>query len=282
MVRVDQNALGSGGQREGELAKQVAQVRSSQVMLPYVEARLRRAASPDLPIVSGSTPVVAFGDFTKASVATLGLNPSRQEFLYPTGNMLDGPARRFETLSSLGVESLTNASSATLMKVIDNCAGYFDHGRNPYMRWFGQLEQILRKLRVSYMDRTACHLDLVQWATDPVWSGLSDSARRQLLTDDVPFLLSQLGSHQVRLLLLNGRRVVDELTAATGFVPKLAARLQWGTREAGVYTGWIGDIRLVGWSPNLQSSFGITTQFRDELGALVANLARAESPMASA
>jgi hypothetical protein len=247
-------------------------------VLAYLEARLRRTALPDLPIVNGSTPVVAFGDFTRASVATLGLNPSRQEFLDPSGNILDGPARRFETLGSLGVESLRDASSATLVKVIDSCGGYFDRGRNPYMRWFAQLERILRPLNVSYIDRTACHLDLVQWATDPVWAGLSDSARSRLLADDVPFLLSQLGSHHIRLLLLNGRRVIDELAAATGFVPKLADRLQWGTREAGVFTGWIHDIRVVGWSPNLQSSFGITNQLREELGATVAALAQADSP----
>ncbi len=39
---------------------------------------------------------------------------------------------------------------------------------------------------------------------------------------------------------------------------------------------------MVGWSPNLQSSFGITNQLRDELGATVVGLAHAESPLASA
>ena len=44
-----------------------------------------------------------------ARVATLGLNPSRQEFLNRKGKLLRGPERRFATLEALGVESLQHA-----------------------------------------------------------------------------------------------------------------------------------------------------------------------------
>jgi hypothetical protein len=43
--------------------------------------------------------------------------------------------------------------------------------RNPYRRWFDPLDQALRAaFGVSYYAGTACHLDLVQWATTPVWN----------------------------------------------------------------------------------------------------------------
>jgi hypothetical protein len=71
-------------------------------------SRLRTAPVPST--VPGSLPVLYFGDLLAASIATVGLNPSRQEYLSPEGEELDGPARRFETLRSLGVSSRTSLS----------------------------------------------------------------------------------------------------------------------------------------------------------------------------
>lgn len=51
----------------------------------YIEQRIRRPVPADSCVVPGSTPVVAFGDARAATVATLGLNPSRKEFLDEIG-----------------------------------------------------------------------------------------------------------------------------------------------------------------------------------------------------
>jgi hypothetical protein len=45
---------------------------------------------------------VFFGDLFRADVATVGLNPSDQEYLSKAGEMLAGRAQRFATLASLG------------------------------------------------------------------------------------------------------------------------------------------------------------------------------------
>lgn len=55
-------------------------------------------------MVEGSTPVVAFGDPTLATVATLGINPSASEFL-KDGALRTGAERRLATLESLGADS---------------------------------------------------------------------------------------------------------------------------------------------------------------------------------
>jgi len=47
----------------------------------YVVERIRESPPYDACVVSGSTPIIAFGSVHGARVATLGLNPSRQEFL---------------------------------------------------------------------------------------------------------------------------------------------------------------------------------------------------------
>jgi hypothetical protein len=131
--------------------------------------------------VPGSTPVLSFGNASHAAVATLGLNPSRQEFLDRNGRELGDTARRFETLASLGAPTLDSAPEAMVHRVVNACNGYFEG--NPYRGWFDQLEAVLQSVRASYYDGTACHLDLVQWATDPVWSKLPSAVRNRLLAE---------------------------------------------------------------------------------------------------
>jgi hypothetical protein len=171
---------------------------------------VRRVPPAGAPVVPGSTPVVAFGDPTRAEVATLGINPSRVEFT-AGGLMLSGIDRRLATLDSLGARSLERLSDAQVVEVVGDCAAYFS--RNPYRAWFDPLDELLRAgTGGSYYDGTACHLDLVQWATDPVWGRITDRTVRQALLDDgVPHLRVQLAYGNVRLVVLNGRQVVTQV-----------------------------------------------------------------------
>ncbi|NTU81844.1 MAG: hypothetical protein HGA45_21120 [Chloroflexales bacterium] len=95
----------------------------------YLVARVQRPPPADSCIVSGSTPVVAFGNARTAAVATLGLNPSRVEFLDRAGNELPEPRRRLETLRSLAITGLLDAPEAAVAQVIAGCDAYFQ--RNP-------------------------------------------------------------------------------------------------------------------------------------------------------
>jgi hypothetical protein len=145
----------------------------------------RRA--PVAEVVTGSTPVVAFGDPLTATVATLGINPSWREFLADDGTLLHGRARRLSTLLSLSADSTASLRPDQVRTVIAECAAYFRPNRNPYRRWFDPLDNILRTaLGASYYDDTACHLDVVQWATRPTWNRLSKDAREALLTEGYP------------------------------------------------------------------------------------------------
>lgn len=129
---------------------------------------IRRTPPEGAGVVPGSTPVVAFGDPDRARVATLGLNPSRREFLDRHGRLLDGSERRLATLASLRAVRLEDLGDKQVAEVITDCAGYFR--RHPYRRWFDPLDRLLQSAAAaSYYDSTACHFDLVQWATNPVW-----------------------------------------------------------------------------------------------------------------
>ncbi len=138
--------------------------------IPHYITRRIRQEPPLSCVVEGSTPVIAFGDPWKSTAATLGLNPGRVEFLDNRGRLVDGEHRRLATLASLELDRLSAAKGSHVKTVVEDCAGYFQ--RAPYCAWFNRLEPLLNALGASYYDGKACHLDLVQWATDPTWGKL--------------------------------------------------------------------------------------------------------------
>jgi hypothetical protein len=218
-------------------------------------------------IIPASTPVVSFGNAHTARVATLGLNPSKREFMNADGVWLKGVARRLATLDSLGINSLETADDKDVEKIVADCYGYFH--RNPYMSWFGPLEKILNQATdTSYMDGSACHLDLVQWATDPVWQKLGKDTRLQLLHYDREFLLKQLLQEHIGVVLLNGRSVINQVgDMGVLFAQKFDIPLHKTTTE--VVIGSSMNTLFVGWSANLQSSFGVSNEFKYSLANCV-------------
>lgn len=221
----------------------------------YVFAMVRRSPPESAPVVADSTPVVAFGDPSRAAVATLGINPSANEFL-DHGRLLEGGERRLATLPSLGATRLDELTDLQVGVVVDECATYFQ--RRPYRRWCDPLDQLPRTgAGVSHYEGSACHLDLVQWATEPIWGRIPDrSVRSALLEDGAPHLRAQLAEGHVRLVLLNGREVLDQV-AAVGLVElDEVGRLPIGGGSCGLYAGEKAGVRWVGWSTTFRAAGG--------------------------
>ena len=242
------------------------------ILPDYVVARLRRPYPNGAPVVPGSTPVLSFGDISEATVATLGFNPSHQEFLSRERCELSGPERRFETLSSLGVNSLESAPEEVLCRVVSACNNYFRG--NPYRRWFDQLEPILKSVGASYYDGTACHLDLVQWATSQKWGEIDRDVRVKLIEEDAPFLCDQLKVGSFRLLLINGSGVVQQFERMTGISLRWAGRITGTSTASHISYGMLPiGTRVVAWSVNIQSSPGVCNELRAALANRVGELA---------
>ena len=113
----------------------------------YIDDRIRRPFPPDLCVVRGSTPVVAFGNCQSARAATLGLNPSRIEFVDERGVLLKGQKRRLATHESLGMSDLSRAPHETVLQVLEECNTYFQ--RQPYRQWFDKLEPLLAAVKAG-------------------------------------------------------------------------------------------------------------------------------------
>lgn len=233
----------------------------------YLLARAGAVPPADCNIVAGSTPVVSFGHPLTPRVATLGINPSSGEFLARDKSLLVGPKRRLATLESLGVDSYEQLDRNRASQIIQDCADYFD--RRPYA-WFNPLDQVLSSsLGVSYFDETACHLDLVQWATDPVWQGLNERQRTRLLAGDKEFLKTQVRHEGYRLIVVAGRTAMDWVARA-GLVRwrRVATLSQEPT--ATFFVGGTSRPTFIGWSCNLQSQPGARRHIPELIDLLTA------------
>lgn len=228
--------------------------------------------------IGWACPVPYFGRAGSAKVATVGLNPSNQEFCRPDGTPLTDHQARFPTLGSLRLETWLSATHRETAAVATACDKYFLH--RPYDRWFGVLDSVLRPGGFSYRSPTApaCHLDLTPFATADKWGRLPAAERNDLLAIGSPWFRQLLIDTCVTVLALNGAAVARAVGQALGLdlEGRDADDLHLPRRDGTVPGRWYDatitrvdghplgrDLRIVGWNYNLQSSFGVTTQARN-------------------
>jgi len=252
--------------------------------------RLDNNALCEANVIPWSCPVPSFGDLRESTIATLGLNPSNREFVDGSGNELDGSSRRFHTLKSLGLARWSKASSQHLRLIAESCRRYFSH--NPYDGWFRKLDALISGTRASYYHQTfrACHLDLIPYATACKWTELTQRQRTMLLEYSGDALGLLLRDSPVRLVILNGRTVVDTLQMIANVDLECEKVSDWTLprRSSSGVVGFgyrgvireIGGVKLrreivvLGFNHNIQSSFGVTNKVKDAIRRWITHHAR--------
>lgn len=224
-------------------------------MIPE-ELLLERIIQPvpvDAHVVPVSLPVTNFGDPNTARVATISINPSVVEFCTNTrGNpVLPAHKKRFVDRETLGIGEHDIPTLDQARQVLASNHNYFNN--NPY-GWFNQLQRwVLNPLNASYADASAVHLDLVQWATNPVWSGITnEDTKTRLITEDIGFLAQLLEHKTYDLLLLNGRTVHDTFTYHDLFTVEHTIELKRAGRTTTIWTGHAAGTPFICWSRFLQ------------------------------
>lgn len=245
-------------------------------------------------VIRWSCPVPSFGDLSKSRVATLGLNPSSREFLDESGNELEGASRRFHTLTSLGIKSWPQVDARHLEMILKTCRSYFLG--NPYNRWFKRLNEVVVGANASYYDAAsrACHLDLIPYATARKWTELTAQQRSSLVTLSQDTLALLLRDSPIRILILNGRSVVERFQEMSGVrlegqqmigcsLPRQSKPDVVGFGYKGVVDTVSGialghEVMVLGFNHNLQSSFGVTNEvvraIRDWISNALTNAVR--------
>ena len=211
-------------------------------------------------IVVGTTPVISFGDFTKAQVATIGINPSTKEFLRGgrSPKLIAAPGKRLEDFESLSITNHLELTEDKAAKVWRGCQDYFH--KNPY-HWFNHFAPVLNAVEVSYESGSATHLDLTQWATMPVWRSLELRIKSRLLEEDLDFFIWQNSQPNIKLRLINGRTVLDQVKELELFdlieQEPIDIETTSGINKCQMFqgTGTNGE-RVIAWSVNIQSMRG--------------------------
>ena len=214
------------------------------------------ATYPDIPqIVKYSTPVVSFGYPIGSRVATLGINPSSNEFQIGNGNKepLASSEKRLVDTQVLGLDNVQSLSRNQAIEVINGCYTYFNN--KPYS-WFDDLENyVLKPTGSSYKDGSACHLDLVQWATDPVWQDkkMPKENKKLLLDADKGFLEYQLSNYEFEYVFLNGSTVLEQVEKLNLVNLQKVGEVRFNKSgvKSKIVSGEIGNKKFIGWGINV-------------------------------
>ena len=246
--------------------------------------RLKRPHPKDSSLVPFSTPVVSFGDPSTSKIVTIGINPSCVEFESKTG-LLTENKRRLEDFRSLKIADSNQITDELASRIHAGCLNYFS--RKPY-GWFNQLDKRINLLfDSSYYAGTSAHLDLVQWATNPVWSQIKErSVQASLLHSDADFLRHQLTTTSARFVYLSGEQVFNQMKYVGLISAEIVASYTYLSDKGRVssYSFYKGEtfngIPVGGWSrvmpghyvprPNMDEVFTKLTNFLEKFRTTMA------------
>jgi hypothetical protein len=229
--------------------------------------RLRRPAPPG--VVQGALPVLFFGNIWEARVATLGLNPSKSEYLDKGRLELEGNYRRFESLRSLEAPDRSSLTDQQCEAALDRMRNYFLPGKPVLKQWFGPVMRVLNGMDLTYEHGDVVHLDVVQEPTASGWSDLDPEEWKLMKNQDLPFLRWELESFPITTVVCNGATPLRDLLALLGgevvrsepmaLLTVTCARARLGNRE----------LTVLGWNRPLTRPTGLDGDGMTELGEML-------------
>ena len=89
---------------------------------------------------------------------------------------------------------------------------------------------------------------------------------------DAPFLAQQLEHEGIETLLINGRAAINGFSRAFGSRLREAGTVTDRSVRTQLYISQLKHTRVIAWSTNLQSSFGVTRELRAMLAQTVSSL----------
>ena len=219
----------------------------------------------DAGFIPKTTPVISFGDVTTAKIATLGINPSANEFMSGT-NLLATDKKRLADNEDY---------EAGPVDIWFRSKNYFLTG-NAYWEWFQPLEDLLAAFGETYKNYwSSCHLDLSPWATFPAFGKLNPAQQSNLLNHDKELLPWLLANSSIKTLLVNGRQAYETINSTDQFKLTKVGELKYMTGDRKVTSDLIAgesnDGKMVlGWTLNLQA-MKVSNEVRQSLMGELSN-----------
>jgi hypothetical protein len=246
-------------------------------------ARFRQEPPTAAWLLPEATPVLAFGAWQTARVATAALNPSEIEFMLPGTPARPLPPHMQRFLHWPADEQLTPARLAEARR---RAEGYFTLG-HAYTGWFSGYQGLLDALEAPFQRGLACHTDYNSpFATVVGWGHTDGACRAALARHGGPFwrrlldllpaleLIVGQGAGWRTVPALFGFTSADWLPVPTPFDTKGGATT--GLRPHLLYhpvTVAGRPVRLVWWRPNRGNPLTYLSRADSaHLGAIIAAL----------
>lgn len=231
-------------------------------------------------VIPFASPVLYFGNIEHTQIATLGINPSNKEFMDNNNNEINGEFRRFHTLQSLNISNWEELDQEKYSKIITSFNQYFT--KNPYNLWFKQLDYLLSSTTYSYYFpyNNLVHLDLTPVVTFEKWGNIPLKSQNELLKEGAIILKKILRNTSINTLILNGRYAIKIIEGLSGTHASFEHITSWDLlRSNNSIKGYAYEfeierivgfdldrkIRILGYNYNIQSSYGITNEVRDNI-----------------
>ena len=165
-------------------------------------------------VVAECIPVRAFGDGSSklVQVATIGLNPARNEFFHY--GLAKGRSQRLAVLHDYEATSRADLQDADVDDARNRRKGYFSNLNRGWHPHFEKLESFVSRIEPvwSYFSGRVVHIDLVACATEVRWGELSASCQTGLLANCRAHFLATLSRlPNGTLLFFDGSRVISEM-----------------------------------------------------------------------
>jgi len=205
-----------------------------------INERIKLPIPPNMGITTRTTPVIWFGNYDQAKVCSISINPSDKEF---------NPHTKLCSREDLNKSDNDPLEDNDAIRVKESCNNYFSG--NPYRAWFDAFEHFLGKFGgYSYYDGTCVHLDMVQWATTPIWRKLPELVRQKHIKNDLP-ILKHLLEKEFEVMFLNGESVVKNISDHLDI--KLSVKtMSINETKINIYTGEYNKTKVIGWNQPLQ------------------------------
>lgn len=144
--------------------------------------------------------------------------------------------------------------------ILEGNKNYFTgENANPYS-WFNAVQDYaLSPIGAFYGTGSAAHVDLVQWATDPVWSDIEDETTRQaLIEEDIEFLRELFQLKKWDAIIINGSLAIDTLTNYGMLEIKTTETQKVHDKSRTFITGTRAKSNALGFSVNLPNPWTST------------------------
>jgi hypothetical protein len=229
-------------------------------------------------ILTKAVPIPYFGNYKKAKICTIGINPSNKEFYsgHPCSGLTASDSKRIEKILFYYIHYFDDVTKGD--EIGKQYQKYFGSSQKIQSNWFNKFGDLFDELHKNHAkpqysykalktnrlvyESNCVHIDLAQWATNKKWRNLSALVQAEHLLDNASTFRKLLKCGTLlrvapfEVIFLDGITAVLEFYRMSGVQLDTRHTTYTTTKGAAVgldiYHGKYRNAKVVGWNRPLQ------------------------------